>query len=162
MKKLLLSILLGLSAVCFASQPIDKAALQAIKNELIDVLKETEKEFAEIIAPFNEARIVPSKIMDELVSDKCVRAYLKSKSDCILNLIINEKKSFTEAMSEESSEQTFQLNEEAHKKFDQLCDTYFEDGPLLNAQFYLLNFYLDFTFGTIIVNNVLQEIEAMQ
>lgn len=72
-KLLLLSLLLGLSSVCFASQPVDKEALLAIKTEIINQSQAIKKELNDIAAQYGDLCIVPMKIANEVRSHDVVK-----------------------------------------------------------------------------------------
>jgi hypothetical protein len=160
-KKIVLLFFVTITSVSFAAKinyRVDKTILCTAKSEVINELKKAKQELYELAAPFNETHRVPIKIMTELISYDNVQIYLKDISNCIVDLIINEKKSIESAVREAIQKES-QQSKEVYKKFEQLSKKYLEEDILLYTHIYLLTIYLDFTFGIIILNNVLEEID---
>jgi len=163
MKKLLLSVLLLISPICFANnkQQIDKVFLQEIKSEIIGLRTEENRTINEL-KKWGQIYFVSMDIMKEVCSHDIVQKYLKDISNYVFDLIIYEKRPLKKAINKAAKNSE---DKKVHQLFDTISDKYLSDaiesGKISHrCNIQILSDCLVLTFGTIVLNNILQKIEA--
>jgi len=185
MKRLLLPLLLSISPICLANQPVDKVVLQALRTEIINQSQEIEKNLNDIAAQYGDLCIVPMKIANELRAHDVVK---KTEEKLIAHFYsqILEKGSIsfdTEELlkifpDEKDREQGYKIFEDIKKKYEEegnriyqalleKCRNNDPDISLMQcnlvhtSQCDLVSLYLTLYCGNAVAHGVLQQIDAL-
>jgi len=160
MKKLLLSFLLVISPVCFVNQPVDKIALQAIKNGLSVGLNNVENVMTVLLKQLEQERCdytLPLQMAKEFCKGGAFREQIKNVRDVISSSIkgsISEKQNNVTTDFGDVFETIFYLSEKAALEYFSNHD----ETSLM--QRHVFSTYCTYYFLKTTLTNVIKDIEA--
>lgn len=166
MKKLLLSVLLAISPVCFANQSVDKIALQAIKNGLIVGLNNVESLMTVFLKQLEYEGCdytVPLEVAKEFCKGGVFHKQIENVRSVISTSIIDDRYTLDD-ISDEKDDVTTDLGE-VFEKISYLSEKaaleYFSNhDETLLTQRHIFSTYCTYYFLKTTLTNVIKDIET--